>query len=138
MRYMETFWQRLKEAREARQLSRRDLAELCGVDLAVVTRWEHVDARQRLYPAVDELIDLCRHLEVPLEALLDTEMMVNPGQLQLPGLAFSNSDELTGALDELERQFMRVQPSEEESELLRRYRNSTDENRRMIFRPLGR
>ncbi|WP_328189253.1 helix-turn-helix domain-containing protein [Marinobacter sp. OP 3.4] len=138
MRYMETFWQRLKEAREARQLSRRDLAELCDVDLAVVTRWEHVDARQRLYPAVDELIDLCRHLDVPLDSLLDPEMMVNPGQLQLPGLAFSNTDELTGALDELERQFQRIQPSEEEAELLRRYRNSTDENRRMIFQLLGR
>ena len=138
MRYMETFWQRLKEAREARQLSRRDLAELCDVDLAVVTRWEHVDARQRLYPAVDELIDLCRHLDVPLDALLDPEMMVNPGQLQLPGLAFSNTDELTGALDELERQFQRMQPSDEEAELLRRYRNSTEENRRMIFQLLGR
>lgn len=138
MRYMETFWQRLKDAREARQLSRRDLAELCGVDQAVVTRWEHVDARQRLYPAVDELIDLCRHLEVPLESLLDSEVSVNPGQLQLPGLAFSNTDELTGAVDELERQFQRVQPSEEEAELLRRFRKSTEENRRMIFQLLGR
>lgn len=138
MRYMESFWQRLKEARESRQLSRRDLAELCGVDVAVVGRWEHVDRRQRLYPAVDELIDLCRHLEVPLDALLDSEMMVNPGQLQLPGLAFSNTDELTGALDELERQFLKVQPSEEEAELLRRYRNSSNENRRMVFQLLGR
>lgn len=138
MRYMETFWQRLKDAREARQLSRRDLAELCGVDLAVVTRWEQVDARQRLYPAVDELIDLCRHLEVPLESLLDTDMVVDAGQLELPGLAFSNTDELAGALDELERQFQRIQPTDEEAELLRRYRNSTDENRRMIFQLLGR
>jgi transcriptional regulator with XRE-family HTH domain len=138
MRYMATFWQRLKDAREARQLSRRDLAELCGVDPAVVTRWEHVDTRQRLYPAVDELIDLCRHLEVPLESLLDSEVSVNPGQLQLPGLAFSNTDELTGALDELEHQFQRVQPSEEEVELLRRYRNSTDESQRMILQLLGR
>lgn len=138
MRYMETFWQRLKDAREARQLSRRDLAELCGVDLAVVTRWEQVDARQRLYPAVDELIDLCRHLEVPLESLIDTDMVVDAGQLELPGLAFSNTDELAGALDELERQFQRIQPTDEEAELLRRYRNSTDENRRMIFQLLGR
>lgn len=137
MRYMATFWQRLKDAREARQLSRRDLAELCGVDQAVVTRWEHVDTRQRLYPAVDELIDLCRHLKVPLESLLDSEVSVNPEQLQLPGLAFSNTDELTGALDELERQFQRIQPSEDEVELLRRYRNSTDENRRMILQLLG-
>ena len=46
--------------------------------------------------------------------------------------------ELTGALDELERQFLKVQPSEEEAELLRRYRSSSDENRRMVFQLLGR
>ncbi|SFR47854.1 Transcriptional regulator, contains XRE-family HTH domain [Marinobacter daqiaonensis] len=138
MRYMETFWQRLKETRENRQLSRRDVAELCGVDQVVVSRWEQVDPRQRMYPAVDELIDLCRHLEVPLESLLDTETLDNPGQLELPGLAFSNTDELGGALDELEREVRRVQPSEEEAELLRRFRKSSAENRRMILQLLGR
>ena len=138
MRYLETFWQRLKDTREARQLSRRDLAELVGVTPDMVTRWEQVDARQRLYPAVDELIDLCRHLSVPLESLLDTSQLDDPGQLELPGLAFSNSDELAGALEELERQVQRVQPNEEEAELLRRFRKNTEENRRMILQLLGR
>lgn len=138
MRYLETFWQRLKEVRETRQLSRRDLAELCAVDVVTVSRWEQADARQRLYPAVDELIDLCRYLDVPLEALLDTSELDNPGQLELPGLAFSNSDELVGALEELERQVERIQPTEEEAELLRRFRRSTEENRRMILQLLGR
>lgn len=137
MRYLESFWQRLKDAREARQLSRRDLAELCGVDVAIVARWEQVDARQRLYPAVDELIDLCRHLDVQLDSLLDADMVVDAGQLELPGLAFSNTDELTGALDELERQFQKIRPSEEEAELLRRFRKSSAENRRMIVQLLG-
>ncbi len=137
MRYMQTFWQRLREIREARQLSRGDLAELCDVDMALVDRWEESDARQRMYPTVNELIDVCRHLEVPLEDLLDTDLLENPGQLELPGLAFSNTDELAGALDELEKQFQRVRPSEEEEELLRRFRKSSAEHRRMILQLLG-
>ncbi|WP_372973064.1 helix-turn-helix domain-containing protein [Marinobacter sp.] len=112
MRYLETFWQRLKDAREARQLSHRDLAELVGVTPDTITRWEQADPHRRLYPAVDELIDLCRQLTVPLESLLDTSELDDPGQLELPGLAFSNSDELAGALEELERQVQRVQPNE--------------------------
>lgn len=138
MRYLETFWQRLKDIRQAQQLSRQDLAELIGVTPDLVARWEQADGRQRLYPVVDELIDLCRHLSVPLESLLDTSELDDPGQLELPGLAFSNSDELAGALDELERQVKRVQPNEEEAELLRRFRRSSADTRRMILQLLGR
>jgi len=60
------------------------------------------------------------------------------GQLELPGLAFSNSNDLTVALDELEREIGRIQLSDEEAELLRRFRKATEDNRRMVLQLLGR
>lgn len=66
------------------------------------------------------------------------EEELDTGQLELPGLAFSNSEDLTVALDELEQEIERFQLSEEERELLRRYRKATEDNRRMVLQLLGR
>ncbi len=59
-------------------------------------------------------------------------------QLELPGLAFSSSEDLTVALDELEQEINRIQLSDEERELLRRFRKATEDNRRMVLQLLGR
>ncbi|KPQ30416.1 MAG: hypothetical protein HLUCCX14_02345 [Marinobacter excellens HL-55] len=59
-------------------------------------------------------------------------------QLELPGLAFSSSEDLTVALDELEQEISRIQLSDEERELLRRFRKATEDNRRMVLQLLGR
>lgn len=137
MRYLQTFNSRLRQMREAERLSVQDVAEICGVDEAQVKSWEAVDARQRSYPDVSALLDFCIKTETPLEDVLDLAEPGGEGQLELPGLAFSNSDDLSTALKELEQEINRVQLSEEEVELLRRFRRTTAENRLMVLQILG-
>lgn len=137
MRYLQTFNRRLRQIREDGRLSCWDVAQMCGVEEARVKSWESADARQRSYPGVTELLDFCIRTETPLESLLDLEEPDGGGQLELPGLAFSNSDDLSVALKELEQEINRVQLSEEEVELLRRFRNTSAENRRLILQILG-
>ncbi|MDL0429744.1 hypothetical protein QPM17_01285 [Marinobacter sp. TBZ242] len=76
--------------------------------------------------------------EKPLEGLLELDDRVDTGQLELPGLAFSDSDDLFAALAALEQEVSRLQLSEEEVELLRRFRKTSPENRRMVLQILGR
>ncbi|WP_088828071.1 hypothetical protein [Marinobacter sp. es.048] len=59
------------------------------------------------------------------------------GQLELPGIALDKSDELLESLDELEQVLEKVQLTTEEAELLRRFRRTSMENRRMILQILG-
>lgn len=137
MRYLQTFNRRLRQIREDGRLSRWDVAQMCGVEEARVRSWEASDAGQRNYPSVTELLDFCMRTDTPLDVLLDLEDPGNGGQLELPGLAFSNSDDLSVAIKQLEQEINRVQLSEEEVELLRRFRNTSTENRRMILKILG-
>ncbi|MBK1871776.1 MULTISPECIES: helix-turn-helix domain-containing protein [Marinobacter] len=137
MRYLQTFNSRLRQIREAGRLSSKDVAEICGVEEAKVVSWEASDARQRTYPDVSALLDFCIKTETPLEDMLDLTEPGGGGQLELPGLAFSNSDDLSTALKELEQEIDRIQLSDEEGELLRRFRKTTAENRRMILQILG-
>ena len=136
MRYLQTFNRRLRQIRDHGRLSRWDVAQICGVEEAQVKSWEATDVRQRGYTGITELLDFCIRTETPLEDLIDLEEQ-GDGQLELPGLAFSNSDDLTVALKELEQEINRVQLSDEETELLRRFRNASAENRRMILQILG-
>jgi hypothetical protein len=138
MRYLQSFNRRLRQLREERRLSCWDIAQICNVDEPVVQGWEASDPRQRRYPGVVELLDLCLKTETALESLLDLDPLGDSGQLELPGLAFSNTDDLTKALRELEREIDRVRLSEDEAELLRRFRKSSSENRRMVLQILGR
>ena len=59
------------------------------------------------------------------------------GQLELPGIALDKSDELLESLDELEQVLEKVQLTTEEAALLRRFRRTSAENRRMILQILG-
>ncbi|AMQ87216.1 MULTISPECIES: helix-turn-helix domain-containing protein [Marinobacter] len=138
MRYLQSFHRRLRQLRQTGQLSLADVANMCGVDEARVGSWEATDPKQRSYPGVSELLDVCLKTETPLDQLLDMDDGGDSGQLELPGLAFSNSDDLSVALKELERELNRLQLSEEELELLRRFRKATAENRRMVLQLLGR
>ncbi|MCK0163961.1 helix-turn-helix transcriptional regulator [Marinobacter sp. S6332] len=137
MRYLQTFNRRLRQMREAGRLSCQDVAEICGVEEAQVISWEASDARQRTYPDLSALLDFCIKTETPLEELLDLADPGTFGQFELPGLAFSNSDDLSSALEELEQEISRVQLSDEEAKLLRRFRKTTAENRRLILQILG-
>ncbi|MBE0486447.1 hypothetical protein [Marinobacter sp.] len=58
-------------------------------------------------------------------------------QLELPGLAFTSSEDLTVALNQLEQEINRIQLSDEERELLRRFRKASEDSRRMVLQLLG-
>ena len=60
------------------------------------------------------------------------------GQLELPGIALDKSDDLLHSLGELEERLERMQLTVEEVELLRRFRRSDANNRRMVMQLLGR
>lgn len=136
MRYLQSFNRRLRRIREQDQLSLMDVADMCGVSEACVRSWEATEARQRSYPGVSELLDLCFKTETPLERLLDMDDGED-GQFELPGLTFSTSDDLSVALNALEEELSRVQLSDEEAELLRRFRKTNADNRRMVVQLLG-
>ncbi|KXS51133.1 hypothetical protein BY454_10468 [Marinobacter persicus] len=59
------------------------------------------------------------------------------GQLELPGIALDRSDELLESLGELEQRLEQVRLTAEEVELLRRFRRSDANNRRMVMRLLA-
>jgi transcriptional regulator with XRE-family HTH domain len=138
MRYLQSFNRRLRHIREAGQWSLEDVAGMCGVDEARVRSWEASDPRQRGYPGISELLDFCLKTETPLEQLLDRDELGESGQLELPGLAFSNQDDLSLALKELEQEINRIQLTDDEVELLRRFRKTSAENRRMVIQLLAR
>ncbi|WP_166259569.1 helix-turn-helix domain-containing protein [Marinobacter salicampi] len=155
MRYMQSFNRHLKQLREARQLSRADVADICHVDEAQVANWEAFDPKHRRYPRIDHLMDICLRTETALDELLDFSDAADEGQLELPGLAFSSESDLAKPLAELEREIERFREtrkaekrkkgdlrnagplSEEEAELLRRFRKTSAENRRMVLQILG-
>lgn len=137
MRYMQSLNRRLRLIREDRKLSESDLAELCGVDERRVQGWESADPRKREYPTVEELMDLCLRTETALDELLDLDDGDGEGQLELPGLAFSNGNDLTHALDELEAVLGKIQPEGDEVELLAAFRKASSKTRRMVMRTLG-
>lgn len=61
------------------------------------------------------------------------------GQLELPGIAaLEKCDDLLLSLEVLEEQMARVQLTKEEEELLRRFRRSDTDNRRMVLQLLRR
>lgn len=138
MRYLQSFHRRLRQLREMRHLSRDDVAHMCGIDAETVASWEACDSRQRAFPSVPELLDFCLRTDTALDELIDLEDYGDTGQLELPGLAFSQGDDLATALKQLEQEIERVQLSDEEVELLRRFRKTSAENRRMVLQILGR
>ena len=138
MRYLQSFHRRLRQIRETGDLTREDIASICSVSESTVAGWESVDSRQRLYPSVTELLDLCLRTETAVDEVLDLDDTGDTGQLELPGLAFSRGDDMSTALKKLEQEIQRVQLSDEEAELLRRFRRTSAENRRMVLQILGR
>ena len=133
MRYLQSFNHRLREFRDARHLTDSDVAALLRVDDAIIRYWEVEDERKRTYPSIDNLLDLCLKTETPLEHWLDLDGIPNGTQLDLPGLAMVEESDLGPLLEQLQLEMLRLIPSEEEKELLRRFRRTSAENRRLIL-----
>ncbi len=63
---MKTFAKRLKSLRESRKLSQKDLADILGIQVALVSRYE----RGLSVPSAATMIDLARALQVTTDHLL--------------------------------------------------------------------
>ncbi|QCF25833.1 helix-turn-helix transcriptional regulator [Hydrocarboniclastica marina] len=136
MRYLSSFNRRLRHLRDVQSLSENDVAHMCQVDENLIRCWETTDAAQRCYPTIDQLLTLCFRTRTPLERLLDGDALAAEGQLELPGLCEDTGD-LTSSVDELQREVTARMPSSEEMLLLKRFRATDPENRRLIIELLA-
>lgn len=133
MKYLKQFNHQLKSVREGKNLSYRDIAEFCLVDPSVVESWEIEAAEQRCYPSLDNLLDLCFKTGIALECFVDVPQIKQSHQLDLPGIAVEDSEDLSDSLVELGKQIEKLIPSGDEQELLRRYRKSDKQSKELIL-----
>lgn len=133
MKYLKQFNQQLKKIRQSKRLSYSDVAEYCLVDPLVVESWESEDSDIRCYPSLDNLLDLCFKTGMPLESFVDVPKVKDVHQLDLPGLSVGETADLGDSLAELGKQIERLIPSEDEQELLRRYRKSDAQSKELIL-----
>lgn len=134
MRCLQSFNVRCRQLREERRLSCADLAALCGTDEQSVAAWELKSPLERAYPSLDELVRLSMRTGTPLAWLLDLDGVdADSSQLDLPGLEGADDRGITAALDELENLMEDIEFTPEERELLRRFRQSTPEQQRLIL-----
>jgi transcriptional regulator with XRE-family HTH domain len=71
---MEQFAARLREAREARQMTQARLAELLNVDRRVYNRWE----RSASLPQLDAVVRIAQVLQTSVDALVGLEPPTEP------------------------------------------------------------
>jgi len=133
MKYLKRFNKQLKQFREGKRLSHQDIAKYCMVDPTVVEAWESPAEKARCYPTLDNLLDLCVKTGAALETFLDLPDAENRKQLELPGLAFVEDSDLNESLAQLDDQIEKLLPAEDEKELLRRYRKSDQQSKKLIL-----
>jgi transcriptional regulator with XRE-family HTH domain len=133
MKYLKQFNQRLKKVRQSKKLSYEDVAEFCLVDPLVVESWETDDSDHRCFPSLDNLLDLCFKTGMPLESFVDVPQVKSVHQLDLPGLSVGETTDLGDSLSELGKQIEKLIPTEDERELLRRYRKSDAQSKELIL-----
>ncbi len=133
MKYLSGFNEKLSHLRHDKNLSHEDIAAFANVEVAVAKAWENLSAEQRVYPTLDNVIDLCLSMSLSLDQLLNVAEEQTGVQLELPGLRLVEEGDLSQSLDSLQYEIDKWIPTEEEVELLKRFRNSDDENRKLIL-----
>jgi hypothetical protein len=84
------------------------------------------------------LFDICFKTGASLEYFIDTPSSDSITQLDLPGLTPSLLDgDLNQSINELDEQMEKVLPSEQELELLRKFRRSNTQNKELILQLAG-
>jgi len=134
MKYLSKFYKHLKQLRDEKRLTEDDISVICQVDVSVVKAWEAHQDDKRCFPTIDNLIDLCLKTGTPLEALLELNVdHEDEEQLELPGLAFIDEHDVNLSLDHLQKEIDKLLPTDDELELLKRYRRSDEENKKLIL-----
>jgi len=133
MKYLKHFNQQLKNIRNKKQLSQQDIGEFCLVDTSVVEAWESENTDARCYPTLDNVLDLCFKTGMTLDYFIQFPNQEEVKQLNLPGLAFTEGSDLSESLRHLDEEIERLIPSDDEQELLNRYRKSDEQSRELIL-----
>jgi len=133
MKYLKQFNDQLKRVRESKGLTLLNIAEYCLVDPSVVKTWESQDTSVRCYPSLDNLLDLCFSTGLALENFIDLPSHQDDNQLDLPGINVSSDVDINESLSELDEVIDKIVPSEDEIELLRRYRKSDQQSKELIL-----
>lgn len=134
MQYLQDFNRRLRQWRVSARVPLSTVAAWCEVDERLVQAWEVSDAALRLYPGLDELLNLCLASGTQLANWLDLPGEPGSEQFMLPGVTeVVVPDDVSTALERLREELDRSLPSAEERELLRRFRRSSQENRQLII-----
>lgn len=79
-----TFGERLTNYRKLRNMSQEKLAELCGVSLATISRWETNDMHPRPY----NLEKLSEALHIDTASFYDSSDRILPGNIVVRECAF--------------------------------------------------
>ncbi len=138
MKYLARFNRQLRHFRDSRKLSVHDISKLCLVDSTVVEAWEEANENRRCYPTLENLLDLCFKTGTALETFIEMPDSKNASQLELPGLTVTDESDLSKSLDSLAETIDRLIPSDQEQELLRRFRKSGKPNQELILKLIGR
>jgi len=133
MKYLKHFNHQLKKIRENKQLSLQDVGEYCLVDTSVVEAWESDNADARCFPTLDNVLDLCFKTGMTLDYFIQFPDQDEIKQLNLPGMAFSENSDLSESLRHLDEEIERLIPSDDEKELLKRYRKSDEQSKELIL-----
>lgn len=135
MKYLKHFNQQLKSIRLSKKLTQQDIGEFCLVDTNVVEAWESESVSARSYPTLDNILDLCFKTGMTLDYFIQFPNQGDVKQLNLPGLVFAEDQEvdLSESLKHLDEQIERLIPSEDEKELLKRFRQSDEQNKELIL-----
>jgi len=134
MKYLKHFNQQLENIRSRKQLSQQDIGEFCLVDISVVKAWESENPEVRCYPSLDNILDLCFKTGMTLDYFIQFPNQEDElKQLNLPGLAFTEETDLSESLRHLDEEIERLIPSDDEKELLKRYRKSDEQSKELIL-----
>jgi len=133
MKYLKQFNDQLKNVRERKGLTLLNIAEYCLVDPSVVKTWESQDASVRCYPSLDNLLDLCFSTGLALEKFIDLAPQQDDSQLDLPGISLNSDVDINESLSKLDEAIDKMVPSDDEIELLRRYRKSDQQSKELIL-----
>ena len=134
MKYLKSFNKQLRFFRETHKLDHDDIAQLCHVDISVAEAWEQSAQNSRVYPSLENLLDICFKTGASLEYFLDIPRTNDVSQLELPGISSDDGGhDLNECLRELDQQLDAALPKAQEQELLKRFRKSDEQNKQLIM-----
>ncbi|ARU56989.1 MAG: helix-turn-helix domain-containing protein [Pseudomonadales bacterium] len=135
MKYLTQFSEKLCLFRQQNNLSIEEVARLCNVNDDIVESWERPD--NKTFPSLENLLDLCFKANARLEHLIDCDAGALDQQLELPGLRFIEEGDISQSVDVLLQEVEKVIPDKDEVELLKRFRRSDAESRKLIIQLMG-